>query len=143
MLRSRVILYLTLVLISFVSVLPSKHGVDLELKDYAKEVKRLSNGNLNAKGLHINFTDKYPKELGSCYFWRSEILINFKHWQKMNYYDKIALMAHEIAHCQKDLDHINGLDNWGCAKHFMHYAGTGKWCNRIRFKRYVKQMQEI
>lgn len=139
----KVMLYTMMLGMAYLFWTPIKYGKDPDFRPYINAVKKLSKGNLSAKGLHIHYTNFRPKALGTCFTWRNEILINKKHWQKMTHYDRILLMAHEITHCQKGIKHLNGLTYWGCAKHYMHWQDTGMWCNRIRFKEYVKQMQEI
>lgn len=141
--KVKFMLYTMLIGMVYLFYTPIEYGKDPDFIPYINTVKKLSNGNLSAKGLHIHYTNFRPKALGTCFTWRNEILINKKHWQKMTHYDRILLMAHEITHCQKGIKHLNGLTYWGCAKHYMHWQDTGNWCNRIRFKEYVKQMQEI
>lgn len=137
------LLLLVISIASYVTFFPIKKGISPDLKYYVKEVKKLSNNNLNGNSLSINFGKQKEKVLATCYFLRNEIIINEKSWNKLTYYGKILLMAHEIAHCKKRVGHMNKLDKWGCADHFMHYSDTGSWCNYYNFKRYVKQMKEI
>lgn len=139
----RIMLYAMMLGMTYLFWTPIEYGKHPDFRPYIKEIKKLSKGNLSAKGLHIHYTNFRPKALGTCYSWRNEILINKKHWQNMTEYDKILLLAHEITHCQKGIKHIDGLTYWGCARHYMYFKDTGKWCNRNRFKHYVKQMQEI
>lgn len=141
--KVKFMLYTMMISMVYLFYTPLEYGKHPDFRPYINKVKELSKGNLSAKGLHISYTNFSPKLLGTCFTWRNEILINKKHWQNMNHYDRVLLIAHEIAHCQKNIKHINGLDYWGCAKHFMHYQDKGMWCNRTRFKEYVKQMQEI
>lgn len=141
--RIRYMLYAVLTGMIVLFYVPIERGIDKDLKPYVENVYKVSKGNLNGRKLHIGFTKFRENQLGTCFPWRDQITINKKHWQDMNHYDRILLIAHEIAHCQKGIKHIDGLTYWGCAKHFMHYQDTGKWCNRTRFKEYVKQMQEI
>ncbi len=136
-------LYLVMTSMMYLFYTPLEYGRHKDFKPYIKEVRRLSKGNLSGKKISMNYTEYRPNALGTCLPWRNEIIINKKHWQTMSHYDRILLIAHEIAHCEKGIKHINGLEFWGCAKHFMHHQDTGKWCNRTRFREYVKQMQEI
>lgn len=122
---------------------PTKIGIDSTIEPYLKDVRKFSNNNLNYRGLHVNYSNLKSNTLGTCFFYRKEILINKNKFSTMNYYDKILLLAHEITHCQKKKGHINKLDKKGCPAHFMHYSDFGSWCNRVNFKKYVKQMKRI
>lgn len=123
--------------------MPVKVGIDPKIKPYLIDMQMLSKNNLRYKGLNINYSNLKSNTLGTCSFYKKEILINKKRFSTMSYYDKILLLAHEVAHCQKGIGHINKLDKKGCPEHFMHYSDFGSWCNRINFKKYVKQMKRI
>lgn len=122
---------------------PKNRGIDNSLMPYVEDVYILSKGNLNGKKLHINFDKTEPNVLGSCYIFKKEIVINKNKWKNLDYNSKILLMAHEIAHCAKDIEHIKGVDSYGCAEHFMYYSDTGYWCNRANFNKYIEQMRKI
>lgn len=125
------------------NTIPRNFGIEKNLKNYVNIIKQISNGNLDGNNLHINFGQQGDKILGTCYYYRKEIILDKKKWNLMSYNGKILLLAHEIAHCQKKIKHINGLDKWGCALHFMHWQDTGYFCNKYKFKQYVRQMKEI
>jgi hypothetical protein len=127
----------------FVTFVPLKSGIESSLMYYVLKTKEISNNNLDGTNLNINFGSQKDGVLATCYFFREEVVINKKSWNKLDYRGRILLMAHEIAHCQKKIGHINKVDEWGCADNFMHYKDTGIWCNYYNFKKYVKQMKEI
>lgn len=122
---------------------PRKKGIEKTLLPYVIEVDYISEGNLDGTKLNINFGNTLDHTLGICYLLRNEVIINKKKWKSLDYKGRILLIAHEIGHCSKKKTHINGLDRYGCAKHFMHYSTTGKWCDNYKYKEYVKQMKEL
>lgn len=128
---------------SFITFIPLKSGIESSLLLYVIKTKEISNSNLDGTNLNINFGKQEENVLATCYFYRKEIIVNKNSWNKLNYNDRILLIAHEIAHCQKQVKHINKVDEWGCADNFMHYRDTGSWCNYYNFKKYAKQMKEI
>lgn len=127
----------------FIYSIPKKYGIDKEIKPYIDNVYELSKKNLDGRNLHVNFLDLKDGVMGVCYFFKNEIHINKKIWNRLGKNDRILLIAHEVAHCAKGIDHINETDELGCGKHFMHFQDTGKWCNKLKFKEYIKQMKEI
>lgn len=137
------LVFLSITLLLWYTSTPTKKGIDQNLIVYLEKVQSLSQGNLKYEGLSINFTDLEKGTQGTCYFWRKEILIDRKVFKRLDFYGRILLLAHEITHCQKKIDHINGLDYWGCAAHYMHFSDSGKWCNKYKFKTYVEQMKRI
>lgn len=144
LLKTKIILMLVLLLLAIlIPRIPSKTGVDKRLKPYLDEVVILSKGNLDYKGLHINFDNLNKETIGVCYYNRKEILIDLNYFKRANEKGKILLLAHEIAHCKKKIEHINGVNGWGCGKHFMHSYDGGNWCNEYMFKEYTKQMESI
>jgi hypothetical protein len=116
--------------------------MEQRLLPYINQVYLLSKGNLDGRNVNINFVSDKSNVLGTCYWWRNEITISEYHWKRLDYYGKISLIAHELGHCKKQLEHINGT-KWGCAEHFMHYKETGFWCNRKYFVKYLKQMKDV
>lgn len=132
-----------LVAIFIFQIAPRNKGIEKSILPYVLEVDYLSNGNLDGTKLNINFGKLQNHILGTCFLLRNEIIINKKKWKSLDYKGKILLIAHEIGHCSKKKSHINGIDRYGCAKHFMHYSTTGKWCDRYKYKDYIKQMKEL
>ena len=135
-------IYFSAFFLLLISLGPKFTSVDPKLQPYFDEVKELSNGNLSGIK-RAGFEEDDDKILASCYYNIEEIRVNPKNWEKLNHKDRLLTIAHEVGHCIKKCKHIDGVDYWGCAKHFMYYQDTGKWCNRINWDQYVKQMKNL
>lgn len=140
----KVYVYGALIFIIGLFVTPKKFGVDPEFNKYVKMIEVLSHGNLRPVE-NINFGKTKGNAIGTCRdtFIAKEITIDKKYWTKSTYYDRIILLAHEIAHCYKGVRHNDGLMSDFCAISFMNSYDMGSHCNKKHFKRYVKEMQEI
>jgi hypothetical protein len=123
--------------------IPSKTGINPVFIPYLEKIKIISKGNLEYRGVHINFSKLSKYNIGICYYKRNEILIDKKYFKKADENSRILLLAHELAHCKKKIGHIDGVNKWGCGKHFMNSYDGGIWCNDYMFDKYVKQMETI
>lgn len=132
---------------------PDYDGVHPHLKPIVDEVKRLSKGCLgNAK--YVGFFDKVPDhpEAGKSIigmanwvlpFFDAQININSDWWYGASKVQKVLLMAHEMYHAEKPyLGHIEDIDDWGCATHFMYPSVQSHWCDSVNYEKYIKQMQD-
>ena len=82
LLKTKIVLMLVLLLlVILIPRIPSKTGVDKRLKPYLDEVVILSKGNLDYKGLHINFDNLKKETIGICYYNRKEILIDLNYFK--------------------------------------------------------------
>jgi hypothetical protein len=133
-----------------VRIEPTHNGIDPRLSSYVSEVKRLSKGCLgNVKYAAItNLSEQYDQSLAGM---ASYVLPNFKHqielddyyWKRVSHIPRLLTVAHELYHIENTyFYHINEVDEWGCAKHFMFHQVQSYWCDVFNFEKYVKQMQD-
>ena len=127
------------------SAQPSKWFIDPKIKPHVEKVYELSDGNLDGRKFHINFGQPFfESNAAICYPWRYEIVVKKDKWDGLTETTRTLLIAHEVTHCMsKKWLHINGVDDFGCAEHYMNWSFRGSWCDRAHFKKYVKQMKEI
>lgn len=125
--------------------IPIKYGIDPAFDYYVEKIYVLSDGNLDGSKIHINFGEPlWNSNAATCYPWIPEIVISKRVWEREKPISRTLLLAHEITHClNKKLLHINGLDKFGCAKHYMHWQMNDISCDRYKFKNYVEQMKVI
>jgi len=132
---------------------PDHKNIHPHLKPIVEEVKKLSKGCLGyAK--YIGFFKKVPNHpknnktvIGMASwvlpFFEPQVSINSKYWYGANKIQKVLLMAHELYHAERPyIGHINSIDDWGCATHFMYPSAQSKWCDSVNYEKYIKQMQD-
>lgn len=131
---------------AIISIMPNHVSVHEELQPYVDDVAVLSEGNL--KGFtHIGLSDFVEDGvLGYCFKPKTKALryisINKKLWKDLLYHDRIMLIAHEISHCLRDAEHVDGYRGF-CPINFMNSYDGGSWCNKELFDMYVEQMKVV
>lgn len=125
------------------STLPTFIAIDPKVASYVQEIGILSNGNLGSSVRGIGFmTFADSNVLGRCRPLWKEIQLSETYWNNSEYKERIILLAHEIAHCEKRIGHINGQYK-GCPDHFMSSHDGGFFCNNKYWYKYIKQMKEL
>lgn len=140
--RLRVALYSFIALVYLAVLTPMYHSVDPDLKPYFDDLAEISHGNLEGTE-RAGFIPKHDKFAGRCYLVHSEIQINKEYWGRIPYINKMLLLAHEVAHCEKGCDHTNEVDELGCPESIMHYQTINSVCIKLNLKKYIEEMRTI
>lgn len=139
----KVALLVTLFAFNVILFTPEPAYVPEELTHYVNEVYRLSGENLDGRNLNYRFIRNQGAVLGSCNLALGAVEIGRDSWDYMTERERIILIAHEVTHCVKYMDHIILDFSNGCRGHYMDEYMTSKHCIYRDFYKYVKQMREI
>ena len=121
---------------------PPALDIDHRIKPYAEEVIKLSKNNL--KGANPVLVKKLPTAIAYCYYTAIRyIQVDIKSFKRYTHKGKLAIIAHEMMHCEKSCDHDNKLLEDGCHSSLMHKEMQDNECYEKHWDRYVKEMQEI
>ena len=122
---------------------PPTFDIDHRIKPYVNEVIKLSKGKLKGtspvlvKNLKLN-------HLGYCYYGAiRHIEIDFKKFSQYTHKEKLAIIAHEMMHCEYTCGHNNRILKDDCHASLMHKSTQIRDCYEKHWDRYVKEMQEV
>lgn len=94
----------------------------------------------------INFADLEGNKAGVCYTWSSgyaEIEINKKMWPNLSYDRKLALIFHELGHCELGRGHRDDQhDSDNCPKSIMNWMLVRQNCMDKYINDYLLEMFE-
>lgn len=136
------VIYTLAITIGIILNLPRFTDVDPKLEPYRQEVLFLTEGKLG-HFTKIGFDKNIGENtLGNCRraLFGNDIGINPRLWRTISHQEKIVILAHELLHCEKDVDHVEGYGMDGfCPKHIMHPQSGGYWCIKSYFDEYMEQ----
>lgn len=138
------VIYSFALLVTIAMNMPRFSEVDPKLQTYVDSVKYYTNGklgNFTRIGFDKNLTDPVLGNCRSTLFF-NDVGINKKLWTTLSFHEKIVLLAHELLHCEKDVDHKPGYDKIGCPIHIMNPSSGGAYCSKANFDRYMDQAME-
>lgn len=135
---------LVFLLITFVLVnTPPTFSVDSRIQPYVDEIVELSKDNLDGN-IPILVKKLKNNDLGYCYYAGIRYIeIDLNKFLEYNFKERLAIVAHELMHCEKSCDHNNKLLKDGCHSSLMHSQMQRSGCYEKHWDRYVKEMQEI
>lgn len=93
----------------------------------------------------IIFSDRKEGVAGTCTMWSDgyrEIQIDPKYWNKIDRSHRLQLIAHEIGHCDYDLDHDDSMSEDNCPMSAMNGTNFGGECFEKYFDYYMEEIYE-
>lgn len=142
-LRNRISMLVFLVIALVLVNTPNSFESNPVLEAYVKKVERLSKGNIKSN-IQINFADLNTPVIGTCYQTAIRYIeIDKEAFDVFTEKKRLLVIAHELAHCQCNYDHIEILDSNSCPYHFMYPATPSFECLYKNWNRYVRQMKEL
>ena len=121
-----------------------------ELREMANYIYDYSDGKMGNPLIPITFLDLSEEEadqgeevVGQCRLgWNTEIVISKKYWDNVNTMSRMLLIAHELAHCECDLDHLDDEYKDGCPKHYLNSTTINYYCRNKYKEEYLKQIAQ-